>query len=169
MSSYLEGYGAADVKREKLLKRLALGFAGAIAIGLTLYFSFRDYRYERQIRLFVEAVQRQDLKTAYTLWGCTVETPCRDYSFEKFVEDWNPNSANMKAIQGGKLYESERCGTGFIGVVSPNNGKDEVALWVERSTGIVGYAPYRECPEPKLRIVKWLKMRFGNQPAPALR
>ncbi|MBL8231638.1 MAG: hypothetical protein JNL98_24285 [Bryobacterales bacterium] len=169
MSSYLEGYGTADAKREKRTKRLVISAVSVLLLAVVLYFTFRDYKEEQQIRSFVEAVQRQDLKTAYTLWGCTPDVPCRDYPFEKFTEDWNPKASNLKAISGGSLYESERCGTGFIGVVSPNKGKDEVALWVERATGVVGYAPYRECPEPKLRIVKWFRMKFGDQPAPSLR
>lgn len=169
MSSYLEGYGTADAKRETRVKRIVISVVAVLLLGVSLYAFFRDYREERQIRLFVEAVQRQDLKSAYSLWGCTEEVPCRDYPFAKFVEDWDAKSSNIKAITGGSLYESERCGTGFIGVVSPNKGKDEVALWVERSTGIVGYAPYRECPEPKLRVVKWFKMKFGNQPPPSIR
>jgi hypothetical protein len=169
MSSYLEGYGAADAKREKRIQHLALSAGAVLLLGVILYAVFRDYREERQVRLFVEAVQRQDLKTAYTMWGCTLEVPCRDYPFEKFVEDWNPQGPNIKAITGGSIYESERCGTGFLAVVSPNKGKDEVALWVERATGVVGYAPYRECPEPKLRIVKWFKMKFGDQPPPSIR
>ena len=164
-SSYLEGYGAADAKREKTIRWIVLSILGSALLATILFFTFRDYSQESQIRNFLEAVQRNDLRTAYTFWGCSVESPCRDYPFNKFSEDWSPGGQNAKAISGGKLSESERCGTGLIAVISPN-GRDEVALWVERSTNVLGYAPYRECPEPKLRVLKWIKMKFGAQPPP---
>lgn len=165
-SSYLEGYGAADAKREKKIRWIVLSSVGSVVAGVILFFSFRDFSQERQINKFVEAVQSNDLRTAYTFWGCSVEKPCRDYSFVKFSEDWGPSGPNAKAVTGGKLHDSERCGTGLIAAVSPNGGKDEVALWVERATNTVGYAPYRECPEARFRLVKWIKMKFGNQPPP---
>jgi len=44
-----------------------------------------------------------------------------------------------------------------------NSGNDEVSLWVERNTGVLSYAPWRQCPEKKLRLMKWLRMKFGRR------
>lgn len=159
MPGYLEQYGAGEEKRERRILLIVGSTLGIALLGSILYFSFRDWPLERQIKQFLDAVQRQDFKTAYTFWGCTTEAPCRDYSYDRFLEDWGPKGPNAKAVANGKIAESERCGTGFIAAVG--SGSDEVALWVEQETRVVGYAPWRECPEKKLRIRKWLRMRFG--------
>ncbi len=160
MPGYLEQYGAGEEKRERRLLQIAGGTLGIALLGSILYFSFRDWPLERKIKQFIEAVQHQDYKTAYTFWGCTAEAPCRDYAYDKFLEDWGPKGVNSRAAAAGKLVETERCGSGFIAEVG-SGGADDVALWVEQSTRLVGYAPWRECPEKKLRLRKWLRMRFG--------
>ncbi|MDX1981270.1 MAG: hypothetical protein SFV51_13455 [Bryobacteraceae bacterium] len=158
MPGYLENYGAGEEKREKRLLRIGGSVLGALVLGAILYFSFRDYFLKRQVNQFLAAVQKQDLKTAYTFWGCTVDAPCKGYGYDRFLEDWGPKGANQK-FASGSIAETERCGTGFIAAVS--NGQEELALWVERETRVVGFAPWRECPEKKLRIRKWLRMKFG--------
>ncbi len=160
MPGYLETYGAGEEKRERRLLWIVGSTLGIGLLGTILYFSFRDWPLERRVKHFVEAVQRQDYKAAYTYWGCTAEAPCREYNYEKFLEDWGPKGVYTRAALGGKVVDSERCGSGYIAALG-GAGAEDVALWVEQSTRIVGYAPWRECPEKKLRIRKWLKMRFG--------
>ena len=159
MAGYLENYGTADAQREKKVKLLAISAALIIVTSATAYFTFRDFSEERKITAFLDAVKRQDFKTAYTFWGCTQEAPCRDYSFEKFMEDWGPRGDNFK-FATGEVHDNERCGTGYLAAVGPADRG--VSLWVERSTGIVGYAPWSNCPERKLRLMKWLRMKFGR-------
>jgi hypothetical protein len=161
MSSYLEGYGRGDERRERKLKILILSILGVSLTVTVLYFTFRDYREEKRIAGFLEALQKKDFPAAYAFWGCTQAVPCRDYPYEKFLEDWGPNGASYK-LASGKVSDSERCGTGFISTLHAD-GVEDATLWVERETGVLGFAPWRECPEKKLRIVKWLKMRFGGE------
>lgn len=158
MQGYLENYGAGEEQRERKLRLLIVSVVGVAIIASILYYSFRDSRHEKRLTGFLEALRNKDYKTAYSFWGCTVEVQCRDYTFDKFIEDWGPGGVNEKAALG-KLIDTERCGTGFMGTLQAGN--ESVALWVERSTGVVGYAPWQECPEKKLRIRKWLRMRFG--------
>ncbi len=160
MSSYLEGYGRGDERRERKLKLLVISVLAVSITAAALYFSFRDYREERRIAGFFEELRKQNYSAAYEFWGCTESVPCRDYPLEKFLEDWGPTGASSRLASGAPLG-AERCGTGFITTMHAD-GTEDVTLWVERATGVVGYAPWRECPEKKLRIVKWLKMRFGG-------
>lgn len=159
MAGYLEGYGVSDAKRERKIKVFVVTILSVVIVSGTLYALFRDYKEESRIKGFLAAVERKDYPTAYTFWGCTQEAPCRDYSYERFLEDWGPKGENSSLVAKG-IYESERCGTGFLAALHP--GQVDVALWVERSTGIVSYAPWMNCPEKKLRLMKWLKMRFGK-------
>ncbi|MBI3210033.1 MAG: hypothetical protein HYZ37_14200 [Candidatus Solibacter usitatus] len=160
MPGFLDGYGVVDAKREKSIKRLVLTVAVVAILSAVLYFQFRDHSQERQLALFLDAVKRQDFKTAYTYWGCTVEVQCRDYMFDKFLEDWGPTGSNVKAVNG-KLRDVERCGTGLLGDLH-NAGAEDVALWVDRSTNIISYAPWQQCPEKRIRLMRWLRMHFSH-------
>ncbi|MBL8177898.1 MAG: hypothetical protein JNK48_24690 [Bryobacterales bacterium] len=159
MPGYLEGYGVNDAKRERRIKAFVIAIVTVVVVSGSLYAIFRDYKEESTVKRFLEAIQRQDFATAYTYWGCTKESPCRDYPYNKFLEDWGPKGENQALVPAG-IYESERCGTGFLAAL--HAGNQDVALWVERSTGVLGYAPWINCPEKKLRLMKWLKMKFGK-------
>lgn len=159
MPGYLEGYGVTDAKREKRVKTIVISLVTFLVVSGALYALFRDYKEESVIKRFLEAVQKQDYPAAYAFWGCTKEAPCRDYSYEKFMEDWGPKGENAPLVPTG-IHESERCGTGYLAAL--HSGNQDVALWVERSTGVLGYAPWINCPEKKLRLMKWLKMKFGK-------
>lgn len=160
MPGYLEDYGVGDAQRERKQKIIIFSSLGALIVGGLLYANFRDYKEEQLVKQFVRATKSQDFKAAYTFWGCTPEAPCRDYPYTKFLEDWGPQGVNAKFVNGGSFTETERCGTGFI--ASMNSGKEDLALWVERANGVVSYAPWSVCPEKKLRLMKWLKMKFGS-------
>ena len=159
MPGYLEDYGVTDAKREKKVKVLVVSVLAVTITTATLYGLFRDYKEESKVKQFLAAVERKDFPAAYSYWGCTKESPCRDYSYEKFLEDWGPKGENTSLVNAG-IYDSERCGTGFLAAL--HSGNQDVALWVERSTGIVSYAPWIICPEKKLRLMKWLKMKFRS-------
>lgn len=159
MPGYLEDYGVTDAKREKRTKLIVISLLSILVVSGTLYALFRDYKEESTVKRFLEAVQKQDFPAAYSYWGCTREVPCRDYPYEKFLEDWGPKGENASLVSTG-IHESERCGTGFLAAL--HSGNQDVALWVERSTGVLGYAPWINCPEKKLRLMKWLKMKFGK-------
>jgi len=158
MPGYLEGYGAGEEKREKTIKWVVLSAVGALLLGTILYFTFRDFREERQIKLFLELLQKQDYKAAYALWGCTDATPCRDYKFDKFMEDWGPQGVSGKSPN---LSDGESCGTnGYLGVISGSG--QPVGLFVDRRDHLISFAPWSVCPEPRLRVIKWLKMKLGK-------
>jgi hypothetical protein len=159
MAGYLEDYGVGDAQREKKLKWITISVIVGAVLAVTLYAVFRDFKEDRRVSQFRQALKQQDFKTAYTFWGCTFETPCRDYAFDKFMEDWGPQGANAK-VATAPVADSERCGNGYI--VAFETGKEPVSLWVERDTGVLSYAPWSVCPERKLRIMKWLKMKFGR-------
>lgn len=159
MPGYLEDYGVTDAKREKRTKLIVVSLLSILVVSGTLYALFRDYREESTVKRFLEAVQKQDFPAAYAYWGCSKDAPCRDYPYEKFLEDWGPKGENTALVPAG-IHESERCGTGFLAAL--HSGNQDVALWVERSTGVLGYAPWINCPEKKLRLMKWLKMKFGK-------
>lgn len=153
MASYLEEYGEREARRERLIRSI-VRIAGAvlvlaIAFGLLYWFYLRDYREKRQLETFYELLRKQDYAAAYQLWGCSVERPCPQYSYEKFLEDWGPQSPH-RDIAAARVTDTRSCEDGLIQTLR-FGPKDEVWLWVDRSTRTIGYAPWPVC-RPRVPI-----------------
>ena len=147
--SYLDTYGVRDARREKIVKRLLAAAAAILILGLILYFQFRNYAEEQQVKTFIEHLKRGDYKAAYGLWGCTDATPCPQYAFDKFMEDWGPSSPQAK-IAEAKVASTKSCEGGIIQFLRfPDN--HEVQLWVERKDKTIGFAPWPIC-NPRMKV-----------------
>jgi hypothetical protein len=149
MPGYLESYGAADERRERIIKRIALAAFLILVAGLTAYFLFRNYREVKQAELFFELLRKKDYQAAYRLWGCNEPSApaCRDYPFQSFLEDWGPkgrhpdaSSVEFKRVRG--------CRDGVIITVGFPKGGEEL-LWVQRGQRVIGFAPWPVC-NPRL-------------------
>ena len=143
MAGFLDDYGVADERREKIVKRIVIAAAVVIIAGGILYFFFRNFREERQIRTFIDLLNQKNYVAAYALWGCTPETPCRDYPLQEFMKDWGPASphANISSV---KLARTRSCATGIIQTLDFGGG-EVVDLWVERKDRTIGFAPWPVC------------------------
>ncbi len=173
MSDFLAGYGVEEERRERLIKRALLVLLALLLGGGAFYLGFRTYPARRQVNQFLEYLKQKDYRSAYRLWGCTETSPCRDYTFEKFMEDWGPTSPHgqpegarirrmsWRACGPGFLYMLGTlaarafgecgcdCGSGVIHTVAFPGG-EEVALWYERKDKTLGFAPWPAClPPPK--------------------
>ncbi len=142
MTGYLEGYGAGDEKRERSLKRAGIVLLVLLVTGLALYFGFRNYRQERQFSRFLELLAARDYQGAYRLWGCTEQSPCRDYPVAKFLEDWGPGSPHAD-VAGARVTRTRTCSSGII--KSVRFAKDEVNLWVDRANLTLAFSPFPMC------------------------
>ena len=141
MAGYLDTYGAGEEQREKLIKVSALVLVVVLVVGGTLYFIFKNYRQEHQVKLFFEDLARQDYPSAYAMWGCTPTTPCRDYPLPEFMKDWGPQSGKTT----GRVVKSRSCGSGVILTVDyPRQQEDK--LWVQRGELTIGFSPWPGCP-----------------------
>jgi hypothetical protein len=144
---YLDAYGVADARRGKVIRYLVLGTVLAVLAGITLYFLFRDYSEERQLARFFELLGSGDYKGAYALWGCTDNTPCRDYRFEKFMEDWGPQGLYRQAPQA-EVVKTRSCETGLIRVYRIPGAEESISLGVDRRSELLSFAPgLRDVPE----------------------
>src|SRR5579863_2089043 len=90
--SYLDQYGVAEVKRERVLSRTILSLIALVAVSGFLYFWFKNYTEEKRVREFLAALEQGDYAQAYTYWGCSVQAPCPNYAFPSFLEDWGQSS-----------------------------------------------------------------------------
>lgn len=143
MSAYLDGYGVDDARRERIVKRFILIAVILAVVGGLLYWKFRNFREERQTKTFLELLQKQDFRGAYTLWGCTEDQPCPEYSFEKFLEDWAPGGA-YGDVSSARITRTRSCQAGIIQTLEFGQD-DDVLLWVARSDKVIGFAPWPSC------------------------
>jgi hypothetical protein len=144
MPGYLDHYGAGEEQRNRLIKRILISAFAVIVISGGLYLGFRNFRQKSKVKDFIALLQKQDYRAAYAMWGCTDVNPCPDYRFEKFLEDWGPESPNAR-ISSYEISRSRACGSGVIVTLALGPGREE-RLWVEGPQMTLGYSPWQVCP-----------------------
>jgi hypothetical protein len=162
MGGYLEAYGAGEerrVRRMRVLKIALIAGVCAAIVGAVLYTVFKNHAEERQVKTFIEELRKPDYQAAYRMWGCNEAHPCRDYSFDKFMEDWGPKSPHA-SVASARIGMSESCGTGVL-LRLDYKSAEPVSLWVERNAPVISYAPWPECPGPRWRFGAWLRSLFN--------
>jgi hypothetical protein len=159
MAGYLDEYGVADARRERMIKQVVAGVIIAAVVGLGIFFFFRNRAEENVANRFLAALRDKNYQAGYAMWGCTPQTPCAYYSPEKFTEDWGP-AGTYKNPDELKIEHVDACDTGVVFDLSYPGAGDQ-GLWVERKTKILSYAPWARCPGPHLQILEYLKSLFG--------
>lgn len=137
--SYLDDYGVADARKERRNRRILLTLVAIVVLSGSLYLWFKNHRQEQRVREFLGLLERGDHPAAYSMWGCKVEAPCTHYDYKSFLEDWGPASP-VGQVKSFRLGRSRATGSGVVITVTVNEGKP-LRLWVETSTGILGFAP----------------------------
>ena len=163
MGSYLEAYGSQEAlraKRIRLIKIVSICAVAAFLLGVILYSSFRNYSEESQVKTFLQLLRNGQYQDAYIMWGCTEATPCPNYPFPKFRDDWGPQSAHADA-SSASAGDAESCGSGVLVQVNYPHA-DTVALWVERGSRTIGFAPWNQCPGRHWHFGAFFKSLIGK-------
>ena len=139
---YLDAYAEHEARHERftstIQRILRVGLVVIVVAG-SLYAWFKNYKEEKRVEGFLAELQRGDYPRAYSFWGCSVEKPCSNYSYQDFIEDWGPKSKIGK-VNSYRVGRSRERGTGVIVAVQVNN-QQPLGLWVEKKDGVVGFAP----------------------------
>jgi hypothetical protein len=159
MAGYLDTYGVADQRRERIVKwSLIIGISLALLVTIG-YFTLRTHDQERVMSEFLDDLKRQQYMDAYKLWGCPGS--CRLYPPNEFLKDWGPEGKMPKAAEV-KIEHIDYCGDGVVFDISYPN-MDDVGLWVNRTTNVISF--YAEdtprCPGRHLQIGLFLKSLFS--------
>ncbi len=163
MGSYLDAYASAgqqSARRATIVKRIVVSVLIGAVVVTVAYFSLRTWNQEHAVNQFLEDLQRKDYQNAYRLWGCTPEKPCKDYSSDKFNEDWGASSlySNAAAL---KVEHIDFCDTGVVfDLTYPK--QEELGLWVDRSTNLIGFAPWPRCPGRHMQLGEFFKSLFSK-------
>src|ERR1035437_57048 len=144
MTGYLDQYGAGEERRGKIVKTVVIALVALVVIGGGLIFNFYHFREERQGRQFVVHLGARNYRAAYALFACTEAKPCPYYPFDKFMEDWGPNSGHAGSGEA-RITRSRSCGSGVLLTVDYGTNRQE-KLWVERRDMSIGFPPVQGCP-----------------------
>src|SRR5438309_8213990 len=164
MSDYLAGYGAGEQERSKKRRLIILGTLVAIVLAVTLYAVFHNYREERVANRFLDAIRSHDYQSAYRMWGCTEQNPCRDYTFDRFMADWGPKGtySDPNHLSYGDV---DACGGGVVLSIQ-YAGAEPAGLYVDRSSKILSFAPWPRCPGRHWNFQAAWRNLFGKPDAP---
>ena len=145
---YLDAYGAGEERRGKIIRTLVLSVLVLAVIGGLVWWRFRNWAEDKRADEFFSKLRSGDYRAAHAFWGCTEQRPCRDYSFDRFLEDWGPKSphANLNAME---VTQTKSCSTGVIKIVKFPS--DEVHLWIDRQTKTLGFSPWPVC-NPRMQV-----------------
>ncbi len=144
----MEGYGIDEAHREKLRNRVLVALAVLCVAGVSGWFIFRDWSEKKRLDEFFTLMRQQNYQAAYELWGCTRETPCRDYSFDRFLEDWGPEGIHNDP-DAFEVVKTRHCSTGIIRTLR-YRGKEDVHLFVNREDLVMGFSPWPIC-DPRIK------------------
>lgn len=159
MPGYLDGYGVADQRRERIVKRFFLWGGTALIVAVVGYYGLRTYPQQRVVDHFLSKLGQQQYQDAYKMW-CPQN--CRLYSPNQFLEDWGPTSKYAKTSDW-KIQHVDFCGEGVVFDMSYPGTEEDVGLWVNRSTGLISFTPSDtpRCPGRHMHLGAFLKSLFS--------
>ena len=87
MPGFLDQYGVSDDRREKAVRWIVITGLTLVIGSIAGYFYFRSWPAKSYTSGFLDLLRAGNYQGAYEKWGCT--KPCRDYSMERFLEEWS--------------------------------------------------------------------------------
>jgi hypothetical protein len=144
MPGYLDQYGAGEDRRNRILAWSITSVLVIVVVSALGWYLLKNHHQEGVVKTFARDLAAGNFQAAYRDWGCTAQTPCSAYNFDKFMEDWGPKSAAPDPSVIG-LSDSESCNSGVILTLQVNHTRQE-KLWVDKDDDRIGFAPYPICP-----------------------
>ncbi|HEX4773149.1 MAG TPA: hypothetical protein VH351_20110 [Bryobacteraceae bacterium] len=160
MGSYLQTYGIDDARRSRTIKGVLLGVLALLIAVAIAYLFFHNFPERRKVKRFLAEVNAHDYKAAYQEWGCTSDSPCPNYDFQRFMNDWGTKTGGS-----WKVASTDSCAT-FLTVNVQAPGSELESLAVQRKDASLGFAPAPECQERKWRWKQFLHRIFQHDSPP---
>jgi len=134
-------------KESRKRKRLIL-IIGVLLILVLLGWWFRYWREEHIVGKFFDALQKQDFKTAYSIWQHDPQWQQHPgqyplYPFNEFYRDWGPGG-QWGTIKTVKVNGASTCpgpSSGVLVDVIVNDRTEHAQVWVEKGNHTLSYPP----------------------------
>jgi hypothetical protein len=154
---YLQQYGAEDERRIRIIKRIVIAGVIVVIAATSAYLFFHNYPEKQVVKHFLTEINGHEYEAAYRDWGCTQSNPCRDYDYNRFMQDWGA----AKASSPWKIASVDGCKT-FVTVNVQANGAELQSLAIERGTHSMSFAPAPECQEKQWHWKQFFQRIFGG-------
>jgi len=142
MSDYLSSYGVKDAQRERRRNRILISALVIAVVSISGYFFFRTFFEKQTMNRFLALLKERNYPAAYEMFGCTPDAPCRDYSMQKFLEDWGPGSA-WSDPHYAEIVKVRYCGDTVIFNMMFKG--DDLNMVVNKANQHIGFAPWATC------------------------
>ena len=156
MGSYLQEYGAGEERRNRVIRNIILSVIAVLILWWVLYLIFHNYPAKQTVKHFLNEVNGQKYQQAYADWGCSATTPCPNYDFHRFMDDWG-----VKTTSPWKIVNVDGCKT-FVTINVRAGSTQLQSLGVERGTQSLMFAPAPECQEPQWHWKQFFQRIFGG-------
>lgn len=159
MGTYLQHYGEGEERRGRAIKIIILSVIGALILWWILYLVLHNRSEKNAVNHFLGQLNAREYQQAYTDWGCTDKTPCPNYDYKRFLEDWGPDK---KITSPWQIASVDGCKS-FVTVNVKAGGAELESLGVERGTDTIMFAPAPECQEPQWHWKQFFHRIFGGK------
>ena len=137
-----------DAERARKRRMRIISTIAILVIVLGVVWFNRFWPEERIVGHFLEALQKQDHKTAYGIWMHDPQWQQHpgqhpDYPFNDFYRDWGPGG-EWGLIKTYKVYGASNCpggGSGVVVDVIVNDRAEHAQVWVQKSDHTLSYPP----------------------------
>jgi hypothetical protein len=144
-----------DPSREKRKRMIAVILLVCLLVGALLVYHFWNWREERTVNRFFDAIERKDFATAYGIWMADPNwkqhaEKYANYPFGAFELDWGP-SGEYGAITRHRVATSitpKGGGSGVVVVAYLNDRRQPVSLWVECKDKSMTFSPMKAVVQP---------------------
>lgn len=134
-----------DESRDLRRRNLILAAIFAVLILAWVVYHFRDHSERHAVRTLFNALQQQNLESAFAIW---YQDPrwkqhpekYSKYGFGDFSSDWGP-SGEWGTIKSYSVDCSYSSGSGVIVQVTINHRTEHAYMWVEKSDKTVHFSP----------------------------
>ena len=121
--------------KDRLKVPVSIGLVLLVIGGLA--WKFANYREERRVSQFMEAVRAGNYDAAYADW----DTSDGHYSMKDFLVDWGKNGYYTTGMTRSEIMDSNSRGTAVLVFVTADNLKVPVAFRVDKETLKLSYSP----------------------------
>ena len=140
-------YGEHKIPKKSRTWKEALKVPVSIALVLIfiagIAYKFANFREERRVRQFVEAVTSGDYPGAYQQWDGDAR-----YNMKDFLQDWGKDGYYTKGMHGARVTDSNGKGSAVIVYLTIDSLKYPVALLVDKETLKISFSPVSKYPSP---------------------
>ena len=142
-------------RRDQRRKQIIIIAVLFVLLLAYLGWTFRNWREERVVDHFFQAIEHKDYETAYAIWMADPNwkqhpEKFKNYPFGAFELDWGPTGeyGTITHHRIAKTFTPKGGGSGVIVVAFLNDRRQPVALWVEKNDHSMTYSPQEATVQP---------------------